>query len=205
MSGIESIRQNYQESEPESDKVSISDILENEDELDNLKDKLKEATEKHENLYSRLRSAFLKSVSVPEAVEKTIQYFDETGKFFAFDEETWSHITENFQDVENVVEVVRIAVIRLCDEEIEPLSAIFRRRENLNLLAVIMQLREIDQITDKLDQLLTITFNQLCKTEDWSDLSDYELGFLQDIFERINDVPETVKSVIKSLLNYVSK
>lgn len=199
MSGIESIRANYsQENELQSITEQMFSV---DEEIETHKSNLQVAEIKRNGILTDLKDCFVSALSISEMVKYVIDYFDESGEFLGIESSTIDQISENIeQNVEDVIDCIRGAVIRLTIDS-DHLLPIVKRRWNLHLLAVIFQLRQFECMADSLEVFLESTFNNLCDLEhDWNEMTATEKEILHKITESMDQVPNNVKNLLKNLI-----
>ena len=130
-----------------------------------------------------------------------MRFFDEDGESMGYDNVVLDQIRNNVEvELDDIVNAVRDAVFHLLNN-LNSQVPILKRRSTLHILASILQLREFEPLADHMEQSLLSVFDYLCvNVHDWSKLSCAEKEFLVDMTDRLNDVPEKVKCLFKSLI-----
>lgn len=200
MSGIESIKENYSnESESSSDDEDFERLA---DDLIEVDEALELQNRKGTEIIDKLRSAYFKSASPSEVIHNVLECFDDKGGQLGIAEPTLEKIGDKIDsDVEDIVSVMQEAVIRLTVDS-DSMAPKVRRRWNLHILAVIIQLREYDALSDQMETFLQSTFNNLCDHHhDWHELTSTEVDFMQNITKHLNDVSPNCKNLMCILLS----
>ncbi len=203
---MEDIRQNYSAN---SDNAALQEELKNvveemmrvEEDIVVLNEQLDSSEKQREELVSKLREQYLSSAATAEIVKCALEFFDESGEMIGFEDNVLQQIESNLEnEVEDVVECIQEVVLKL---QVNTCSypPLVKRRWNLHILAVLLQLRRFDIISQELETSLNHVFNHLCEQNyEWRDLTSAEKDFLQEITENLKDVPKILKSLIKNLI-----
>ena len=137
----------------DNDDPMVTKMFNNDQRIELLEQKLSKAKEKREMFTQQLKEIYLASASTSEILRSVIKYFDDTGEFLGIEDCIIRRMGDSLPaDADEVVEVVREAVLKLITNSYN-YPAVRRRRWNLHLLAVILQLKQFESVAEELELL----------------------------------------------------
>ena len=130
-----------------------------------------------------------------------MRFFDEEGEYLGFENVVLNQIHEKAEvDLNGIVDTVRDAVFHLVND-LNSQVPVLKRRSSLHILASVLQLRDFEALAENMEPSLLSVFDYLCSNvHDWSNLSKAEKEFLNEMTDRLNDVPDNIKNWIKRLI-----
>ena len=137
----------------DNDDPMVTKMFNNDQRIELLEQQLSKAKEKREIFTQQLKEIYLASASTSEILRSVIKYFDDTGEFLGSEDCIIRRMGDSLPaDADEVVEVVREAVLKLI-RNTDNYPAVHRRRWNLHLLAVILQLKQFESVAEELELL----------------------------------------------------
>ena len=172
--------------------------------MDNLKHDVSATKDLQNSLIQQVKESLINTLNQEILMNYVLKYFDESGNFLGLNDGIHAMLQTIILNTDAIMKSVEQCVSQMITGT-HDLSLITLRRWNIHILAIIMQLMDMDMWDvdrERFDSVRSSVFDHLANSEyEWSFVTKTELKILLNVVNLIPDVPLQFTMLVSKLID----